>query len=448
MLFLALFLMHAVIAFMAPAVCFAAADKNLVAGLMAWIPKKRSLLVVSPLCATTLAALFAVCLVISEPREVRVAVATLAYPISLCGLVSLCAVIGVEALRDHDFVVVGAWSVIPLTSGVRAVASALHLRGSEPFFDAMLEVVAKFFATARGPVIKLAYGSLAAQGLYLIAWIAVRSSIREIRCGTFADSAAPANPPRLPQTFMSIYVIVELLLVGSLYWTTQVVRSIVRAVVSGCAMHYLVRMGADSRPEAYNLDSRDQTDTSSNGGAPLTELPRRPEIDVEVEDDDDDHAAGVNDLLLAQEDGHTVTANPILAKVGLAVLGTKRIGHPRKPQGKPRDDQRARAHRKELIAAARKAESFFINLSLTTSFGSVCRGALICPLAEVARSIIDLSAAWWLTRCLTRRCLRRDSALIAFGNTNRELAFVHVRCVLKSIHTYYQFATLTGDIAQ
>lgn len=366
-----------------------------------WVPHDLSLIVVSPCCAMATAALFAACLSISEPREVRLAVAASAYPLSLCGLVSLCGVLLVEKFSGHNILL---WTVIPLASSARAVSNAARLRGSEAFFDAMLEIVAGFFAAARGPIFRLVYCAMAIQAVHLACWSAARAQVRLRRCSR--PPPGPDFPPAGPPSSFE-YFCTEFILLASLYWTTQMIRSLVRLVVSGCAMHYLVRMSAQARPEDYAL---------------------RPPPSPETKEDEGDAA---DDLLLGRNVGG----------------GTKRLVHPPKTSRRSRgemvvvDDKASKIRRrKEMMAAERTAESFFIRLSLTTSFGSVCRGALACPAAEFFRGLIDLLSASRFTRCVATRCLK--PLLSRFVSTNRDLAFVHVALHNKS------FATASRDISR
>ncbi|KAJ8610093.1 hypothetical protein CTAYLR_007094 [Chrysophaeum taylorii] len=409
----ALFVAHCVASFFAPAAWFAAAGESPARGIASWVPTGSTLLVASPLCAATFAALFACLVVAPEPREARIAVARLAYPTALCALAAVAAVVTVASLTDADFVVVGVSSCVPLVSGARAAAAAKRSRGAEPFFDAMLAIVAKFFATARGPVLQLVFVALALQGAHLAAWSAARSDVRRHYCEKSGRDRGGGG---------AAYVAVEIVLLFSLYWTTQVIRTLVRAVVSGCAMHYLVRVGALEAPATATNGRPTPTNGRRDGYSHHHSGQRRRQEDERRRQEDED--ADVDDLLLAHDEALADVANPV-------ALDSRRRG-----EATSRDDDRARAHRKELIAAARRAESFFIGIALTTSAGSVCRGALACPLAEMVRGLVDLLAASPACRCCARTTIAKAAS------ATRDLAFVHVALHNKA------FSSAAHDVAR
>lgn len=359
--FAAAFVAHLVLTFFAAPAALAAAgeDRPLAKSILSWWPSS-SIYVASPAAVSCAAALFAV-LLVTGPGEGRHAVAALALPIATCAVLALACVAVLALCIREDAVVIGAWSVVPLVFAARAAVWAKRLRGFEAVFDAMLDVVAVFFATARGPVLKLVFGALAVQGVQLSCWSATRSFLRGYRCEHYY-----AGP----------YIIADAWLFCSLFWTTQVIRTVVRCVVSGCAMHYLVVIAADPSADVYEQVA------AQNG-----------------HDRDDDDDGDVDDLLLAHAD---VLSAPSARE-------------------RARNDERSRQRRKELRAAARKAEKFFISIALSTSFGTVARGALFCPVADFVRDLLDLLG---VSKCC-RRCTARGF-LPNFANTYREVAFVHV----------------------
>lgn len=362
--FAAAFVAHLILTFFAAPAALAAAgaERPLASGIASW-SLSSSIYVASPAAVSCAAATFAV-LLVTGPGEGRHAVAALALPIAACAVLALACVVVLGLYIREDAVVVGMWSAVPLVFALRAAFWAKRLRGLEAVFDAMLDVVAVFFATARGPVLKLVFGALAVQGLHLSFWSATRSYLRRLRCEE--ENRGDYGGP---------YVVADAWLFCSLFWTTQVVRTVVRCVVSGCAMHYLVVVAADSSADVY-----DQV-AAQNGH------------------DRDDDDGDVDELLLAHAD---VLSAP-------------------SPRERARNDDRSRQRRKELRAAARKAEKFFISIALSTSFGTVAKGALLCPIADFVRDLLDLLG---VSKCC-RRCTARGF-LPKFANTYREVAFVHV----------------------
>jgi len=312
----------------------------------------------SSILSCLIVSIFIVFIFIYDPRETRRVIWEIAFPVAMVALILLLFIYFVLPIFDYrgstiilsykssDSIFVGVLTIIiPFMIGtinVFYIKKMIHNHQNEPFFDAMLALCNRALKDTYKFIIKLIFCSIALHSFWLCLITATWASFRSAQCTKNASH---------------ILFLFEFCLIFHLYWFSNTIRCFLRGVISGCVLHYFLKLQKERIAQLDNqflLFTRDTQNDQTNNLDDLFITDSTPELV------DDIHAT-TNPLRYRRR--HEIEHYEISTKMRYP-LPSNELGY------------------------KKSAQYHFLRLFLGISLGTIVKSALVGPPIRLLYSVI------------------------------------------------------------